>query len=372
MQQLLFATLLARCLGELEAAERCSSEPGAVQSDTQASEDCPGAALLQRGSHLKPLAGVTNEKADTGRWQLDHDGIEWQGEGPSKSLGSVDRSGGASLPALSFISQASHMAGTRRQQTAADRAITFITVFDPLFKTNLGTSQLYLNRENLMHEWILLDNGVAQANISDLYARAHKVARNDLLVFLHPDVILPAEWYEGFMQKLALIEAIDPNWGVLGTAAVPLGWNGQPGEDGNLQPRVASSISDCLQNYKTGVDSLPVQSLDEALMVLRRNTSLTFDAHLPGFDLYGMDIVTSARKLGMVSYLLNIPLRHKTVDKYGRPFFGNEFVQKVSDQSYVARMKETMSYFQKKWCDSGFLPVYGTTFTADKPTLPCQ
>jgi hypothetical protein len=368
LEPLLLAILLARCLGEPDAAKRCPSEAGAARSDTQASEDCPGAALLQRGSHLKPLADMANEEAGTGHWQLDHDGIEWQGEGPFESLGSRDRSSG-SFSAVSFISHASHTGRNQRHATAEDRAITFITVFDPLFMTNLGTSQLYLNRENLTHEWLLLDNGVAQTNISDLYVQAQRVAKHELLVFLHPDVILPAEWYQGFMQKLDLIEATDPNWGVLGTAGVPLAFGT---EHGKLQPRVASCISDCLQIYTTGIDSLPVQSLDEALMILRRNTPLTFDAHLPGFDLYGMDIVMSARKLGMVSYLLNIPLRHKTVDKYGRPFFGAAFTKKVSEASYVAREQETMQYFQKKWCDSGTLPVYGTTFVATQPPLPCQ
>jgi len=225
----------------------------------------------------------------------------------------------------------------------------------------------------LPHEWIVLknDNGAA---ISALYAQAQSIAQHSLLVFVHPDVMFPDDWYPNFKQKLAELEAVDPNWGVLGTAGVPLDWTLKTdGSNGNL--KIASSITDGMSSptradstaepttftFTTGVDNLPVQSLDEHLLVLRAG-SPKFDPNLPGFDLYGTDIVLSARQAGLKSYLLNINLKHKTVDAEGKTFNPNEWWVKLNDADYQKRADATKAYMQTKWCASKFLPVYGPGF----------
>jgi len=255
------------------------------------------------------------------------------------------------------------------------RNITFITIKDAFFDHNLARSSLWKNRDSLPHEWLLLRND-DNSGIASLYAEAQGKAKNDLLVFLHSDVMLPEGWYTDFMSKLAILETKDPNWGVLGTAGVPVGWIylidpaipfAIRGER-NAESKIASSIIDCMSERTGGVDSLPVQSLDEHLLVLRRASPPLIDAKLPGFDLYGLDIVLSARKLGMKAYLLNTRIEHKVTDVDGKKYKAEEFMKKVNDAAFQQRAKATQLYVQKKWCDSGFLPVFGTTFDI----LPCD
>jgi hypothetical protein len=232
--------------------------------------------------------------------------------------------------------------------------ITFITIEDPFFANNLARSPLWWNREKLPHQWIILQNEKNEA-VSTLYYRAQASAMHDLMVFLHPDVFLPETWYEDFLTKLNLIEALDPDWGVLGTAGVALDWNHVYAQ------KVTSSITDFIGSYKTGADSIPMQSLDEHCLVLRRGSPM-FDPDLPGFDLYGADIVLSARSQGMKAYLLNTPLLHKTVNAQGDAYTPHDFFTRLADATVDARIHNTIDYVQRKWCHSGLLPVYGTAF----------
>jgi hypothetical protein len=254
------------------------------------------------------------------------------------------------------------VAGGRSAQSH-ERALTFVTVLDPFWTTNLGRSSIWKNRESLPHEWILITNG-KQVGLSALYAQAHKEAKNDLVVFVHPDVFLPADFYENFVEKLSKIESRDPDWGVLGTAGVSLDWTPESGAD-----RIASCITDHHGiTYKTGVDSLPVQALDEALLVLKRNSSIAFDTKLPNFDMYGSDVVMNARKAGKTSYLLNLPIRHKLVDPKGEPFDDRHFTQKINTEEYQDKWIESLMYLRGKWCQSGLeslglMPLHATSIS---------
>jgi len=246
--------------------------------------------------------------------------------------------------------------GMRQSSQPSDLVVTFITVTDAFFKTNLGASSLWKQRDTLPHEWLVIKND-KNAAISELYAKAQSEAQHPLLVFLHPDVMLPDDWYTNFRLKLAQLEAVDPNWGVLGTAGVALKWSPQ----NDVDNKIASSITDTAGTYTSGMDNLPVQCLDEHLLVLR-NGSPKFDPNLPGFDLYGTDIVLSARKAGLTSYLLNMNVKHKTVDPEGKPFILKEWLLKFNDAGYQKRAEATKAYMQNKWCTSKFLPVYGPGF----------
>lgn len=234
----------------------------------------------------------------------------------------------------------------------AERAITFVTVYDPYFEMNLGTSALWTDRENHPHQWVLIDNN-HNYGISQMYAEVQASAENDLMVFLHPDIILPDDFYENFMHKLWIIQEYDSNWAVLGVVGVPIG-----------EFLSKSSITDFAQNYTTGSDFLAVQGVDECLMVLRKDSPM-FDAQLPGFDLYGLDVVLSARKAGRQAYLLNVPVFHKIKGIDGTEVAQESFDEKVDSPDYVQRVDQTAKYFQAKWCDSGLLPVMGPSFRVE-------
>jgi len=242
----------------------------------------------------------------------------------------------------------------RQAQWKTNRTITFITVYDPYFETNLGQSALWLHRHELPHQWMLINNS-KKIPISKLYARAQAKVANDLQIFVHPDVFLPNNFYDMFVYKLKLIEDIDPNWGVLGTAGIA----------GSIRGPLVSSITDpTTGTWRSGIDSKEITALDEQLLVLRRG-SPQFDPDLPGFDLYGMDIVMQAKSLGQHSYLLNVQENHKLMAPDGNKYRANDFWDKIYSSEYEARVNKTAEYFEKKWCRSGNLPITGTTFYVD-------
>lgn len=240
-------------------------------------------------------------------------------------------------------------------------SFSFITVHDPFFNRNLGASPIFLERAALPHEWIILDNsdqGMKNRDISSIYAQAQLQAANNLQVFVHPDVFLPEGFYFEFMTKLDMIEQVDPNWGVLGTAGVPDSWVPASGK----ASKIASSIYSLDYLFKTGSDSASMQTLDEHLLVVRRHTGLSFDRSLPGFDLYGSDIALTSKNAGRKAYLLNIFIRHKSVDHNGLPQSNEDHVAKLSRPEYAQRAERSRQYLMSKWCSSGLLPCYGCSY----------
>ena len=59
---------------------------------------------------------------------------------------------------------------------------------------------------------------------------------------------------------------------------------------------------------------LPAQSFDELVIVMRRSAGLRFDEALPGFHLYGTDIVQTAKARGRGAYVAWLPVVHN--DKF--------------------------------------------------------
>lgn len=152
----------------------------------------------------------------------------------------------------------------------------------------------------------------------------------DLVVFAHQDVYLPRCWEERLLAAVRALDQRREEWAVLGIAGVDT--------TGRFVGRF----------YSSGLDSefggpLPhpeeVVSLDEVLIVLRSDCGLRFDEHLPGFHLYGTDIVQMARNEGLTSFAVDAPVVHNSTPKAGL------------DYSY----RKAYRFMQRKW--SSALPI---------------
>ena len=127
------------------------------------------------------------------------------------------------------------------------------------------------------------------ANAGAAYNSALAEARGDLLIFVHQDVYLPPGWInvlEGWVSKAS---ASDPTWGVLGVIGV------------NCDGKVYGHV------YSTGLgrtvgksleSPVRVRSIDEMVIILRRDSGLHFDPDLPGYHLYGTDICLQSWQRG--------------------------------------------------------------------------
>lgn len=147
------------------------------------------------------------------------------------------------------------------------------------------------------------------------YNRALDATDAPVVVFAHHDVFLPQGWEALLQARLAALTRHDPHWAVAGAFGVGLdgaGWG----------PVWSTSLGQVVG--RVGLMPVPVQSLDELLIVLRRASGLRFDAGLPGFHLYGTDIVQAARAAGRGAWALALPLVHNDAykDRLGADFAG--------------------------------------------------
>jgi hypothetical protein len=147
-------------------------------------------------------------------------------------------------------------------------------------------------REPHNHQIIVQQNFVSAAKA---YNDAIDRAVNDLIVFVHRDVILPDSWPSQLQRALEYLRAKDPEWGVLGCY-------------GKARDGRGTGYIYCPGRGVIGRPSsqpAPVQTLDEIVLVMRKSSGLRFDDRLPHFHLYGADICLRAAKAGMKSYAIS-------------------------------------------------------------------
>lgn len=127
------------------------------------------------------------------------------------------------------------------------------------------------------------------------------VASDTILILAHQDVYLPDGWVERCATALDTLTRRDPDWAVAGLV-------GKTAES-EFVGLVWSTGMDLLLR---GTGELPraVDCLDELLLILRVKTGVRFDEDLPGFHLYGVDIVQEAKGRGHASYAIDAPVVH--------------------------------------------------------------
>jgi len=131
-----------------------------------------------------------------------------------------------------------------------------------------------------------------------------KAGASQLVVCAHQDVFLPEGWEQRLFSNIRVIEGDCDNWGVLGVYGI------------SSQSRRAGKVwSTGLGKEIRGDSPLPVevQSLDELLLVIRADTDVLFDEDLPGFHLYGTDIVQNAYARGLKAFVIDAPVIHNSL-----------------------------------------------------------
>lgn len=151
------------------------------------------------------------------------------------------------------------------------------------------------------HHQILLQSAFCSAALA--YNDAIEKSDNDLIVLAHQDIFLPESWLTQLERALDYLEVNDPAWGVLGCYGKTVDGRGW----GHLYSSGRGVIGEPLER------PVPIQTLDEIVLILRKSSGLRFDEHLPYFHLYGADICLSAAKLGRTSYAISAFCVHNTV-----------------------------------------------------------
>ncbi len=137
------------------------------------------------------------------------------------------------------------------------------------------------------------------------YNEALDESKNDIVIFVHQDVYLPESWLTSLRMSLSYLEENKIKWGVLGCYGVGSNagkWVGLGRVYTNGWGYVGRTID----------RPVPVQTLDEILLVVRKSSGLQFDPSLPHFHLYGTDICMSASEKGMLSFAIPAFCIHNT------------------------------------------------------------
>jgi hypothetical protein len=128
--------------------------------------------------------------------------------------------------------------------------------------------------------------------------RGLRDASSEWVVLAHQDVYFPAGSLTALARELAVLGEAHPRAAVVGAIgrlatgdAVGTVWSSGMG-------KVVGSPIDRPH---------PVATIDEVVIVVRRASGLFFDESLPGFHLYGTDIVQDAASAGLESYV--VPMR---------------------------------------------------------------
>lgn len=171
------------------------------------------------------------------------------------------------------------------------RRLTFVVAVNnrDVLKNNLLASPCL--RKPYRHQ-LLIQEGFSSA--AKAYNNAIDRSQNDLMVFLHQDIILPQQWLNQLDDSLQYLEEKDPAWGILGA----YGETQSQGGRGYVYQSGPGIIGAPFEH------PAPVQTLDEIVLILRKSSKLRFDENLPHFHLYGTDICLRAAQSGRTNYAI--------------------------------------------------------------------
>jgi len=175
-----------------------------------------------------------------------------------------------------------------------ERSMTFVSVVNSrqIFDNNFLASPCLQGHHD--HQVLVQENFSSAAKA---YNDAIRRSANDLIVFAHQDMVFPETWIPQLERALSLLEVSDPNWGVLGVYGIT--------KEGNRWGHIYS-------NGMGVIGTVPVQTLDEIVLIIRKSSGLTFDERLNHFHFYGADICMEAMKRGMKCYTISVFSIHNT------------------------------------------------------------
>lgn len=203
---------------------------------------------------------------------------------------------------------------------------------DEVLSDNLASSPLLSGDTSLIAER-------GHDSAGKAYNSALQKADTDVIVFAHQDVYLPRNWDKKLTSAIHALEKEGRKWGVIGVIGIDA--------KGKLLGRT----------WSTGLNSdiraeraHPAQavSIDEVVIVLNRKSGVLFDEELPGYHMYGTDIVQTAIQKGYGTYVINAPVIHNSL-----PII-----------TFKSDFWAAYRYMQKKWARSLPIQTPVTTITA--------
>lgn len=121
----------------------------------------------------------------------------------------------------------------------------------------------------------------------------------DYVILAHQDIRLLRDNRKVLDERLEYLENVDPLWAVSGNA-------------GEVNGEWIVRISDKYGKDQKTEKEFPckVTILDGNLLIIKRNTFVSFSQNLHGFHYYGWDLCVQAETLGYTSYVIDYHVEH--------------------------------------------------------------
>lgn len=176
-------------------------------------------------------------------------------------------------------------------------------------------------------EFLYIDN--TKGNSESAFAglnRLARFARGEYLVFCHQDVVA-MDGPDVLRAALADLSARDPLWAVAANA-------GCAGKQRHYYLNEPNNIGLGPQRRP----AMQVTTIDENLIILKREAQLGFSVDLNGFHLYGTDLVTQAATRGRSTYIIDFRVEHTSSGTVNEDFYSAclDFEEKYS-KAFEAR-----------------------------------
>jgi len=152
-------------------------------------------------------------------------------------------------------------------------------------------------------EFLICDN--VQENQFDGFQAGRlflEAAKGKYIIMVHLDS-RPLETKKSILNIIDELDSIDPKWALMGNAGV----HQKTGESIILGLRMPGCPA-----TRHNTRFVPVQALDENLLIIKADARLTFSHDLYGYHFYGLDICDLARRIGRTIYVANLRWYHNS------------------------------------------------------------
>ncbi len=162
-----------------------------------------------------------------------------------------------------------------------------------------------------LNQLVIIDNtqNLFFPNLGAALRAGMDMAKHDLIVLVHEDVLLVDNWQAQFEMSLGKLEAEHPDWELVGS----VGWS----KNGDLLGHWSDPHE--LQPVNTFGEKhfVSLARLDEQILVLRRDSDIRPDPVLPTIHQIGIDLVHQQKANQPGAFAINAPTIHKYADAQG-------------------------------------------------------
>ena len=160
-------------------------------------------------------------------------------------------------------------------------------------------------------EFLFIDNSIKnEFDGFSGYNRFLMEAQGEFIIFCHQDILFEFDDRQALEKRIDEMTHMHPKWAILGNAG--------KSRTGHSIVRITDPGA---TNLRQGAFPTQVMSVDENLMIIKREANIACSSQLSGFHLYATDLCQNAEYLGYECFVIDFHLRHKSAGNPNQSYF---------------------------------------------------